>query len=204
MEKKSAIVAPLVPALVVVDVQNDFCPGGALAVPEGDQVVPVINGYMEEFAVAGLPIYASRDWHPEKTKHFKDYGGVWPLHCVEKTEGAGFHPDLRFPEETVIITKGDRPDEEGYSCFQGRDPEGRPFGEVLGARGIDRLFVGGLATDYCVRATVLDALKEGFGATLLKDAVRGVDLNPGDSERAVEEMKKDGADMVTIDKLKLD
>jgi nicotinamidase/pyrazinamidase len=195
MEEKSA--------LLVIDVQNDFCGGGALEVPEGDEVVPVINNYMEKFASAGLPIYASRDWHPEDTKHFKAYGGLWPVHCVQGSKGAEFHSGLKFPEGTVLITEGDSPDKEGYSCFEGHDPNGREFGEILKEGGIDHLYVGGLATDYCVRATVIDTLKEGFKATLLIDAVRGVDLNPGDSERAVEEMKKNGADTLTIDKLEL-
>jgi nicotinamidase/pyrazinamidase len=191
-------------ALLVVDMQNDFCKGGALEVPEGDEVVPVINSYMEKFASAGLPILASRDWHPENTKHFKAYGGLWPVHCVQGTKGAEFHSGLKLPEGTVVITEGDTPDKEGYSCFEGRDPEGRGFGEVLRASGVNHLYVGGLATDYCVKATVIDALKEGFKVTLLVDAVRGVDLKPGDSERAIEEMKRNGADTLTIDKLKLD
>jgi nicotinamidase/pyrazinamidase len=191
-------------ALLVVDVQSDFCQGGSLEVPEGDEVVPVINSYMEKFASAGLPILASRDWHPENTKHFKAYGGLWPVHCVQGTKGAEFHSGLKLPEGTVVITEGDTPDKEGYSCFEGRDPEGRGFGEVLRASGVNHLYVGGLATDYCVKATVIDALKEGFKVTLLVDAVRGVDLKPGDSERAIEEMKRNGADTLTIDKLKLD
>jgi nicotinamidase/pyrazinamidase len=198
-------------ALLVVDVQNDFCHGGALEVPEGAEVVPVVNSYMEKFASAGLPILASRDWHPENTKHFKAYGGLWPVHCVQGTKGAEFHSGLKLPEGTVVITEGDTPDKEGYSCdkegyscFEGRDPEGRGFGEVLRASGVNHLYVGGLATDYCVKATVIDALKEGFKVTLLVDAVRGVDLKPGDSERAIEEMKRNGADTLTIDKLKLD
>jgi nicotinamidase/pyrazinamidase len=191
------------PALVVIDVQNDFCSGGTLEVPDGDAVVPVINRYMEKFASRGLPIYASRDWHPETTKHFKAYGGVWPVHCVQGTKGAEFHGGLKFPEGTVVITEGDTPDKEGYSCFEGRDPEGRDFGELLRSGGVDHLYIGGLATDYCVRATALDALKEGFKVTLLTDAVRGVDLKPGDSERAVEEMEENGALTATLDEVKL-
>ncbi len=190
-------------ALLVVDVQNDFCPGGALAVPEGDRVVPVLNRYMELFISAGLPVYASRDWHPGRTRHFKDYGGLWPTHCVQGTKGAEFHPELKLPEGTVIITKGDDPDKDSYSAFQAHDPEGRPFKEVLERDGVEHLYVGGLATDYCVRATVLDGLREGFKVTLLIDAVRGVDLKPGDSERAVEEMKRNGADTITIEELKV-
>lgn len=192
------------PALVVIDVQNDFCKGGALEVPDGDAVVPVLNRYMERFASARLPIYASRDWHPETTKHFKKNGGLWPVHCVQGTRGAEFHEGLAFPEGTVVITEGDAPELEGYSCFEGRDPGGEGFGELLRSGGVEHLYIGGLATDYCVRATALDALKQGFKVTLLIDAVRGVDLEPGDSERAVEEMKKNGAAIATIDEIEIE
>jgi len=185
-------------ALVIVDTQNDFCPGGALAVPNGDQVVPVLNEYARRFAEEALPIFASRDWHPEKTVHFKDYGGKWPPHCIQGTRGAEFHPDLKLPEGTVIISKGMDPNEDAYSVFQGRDPEGKPFAQALREKGVEHLYVGGLATDYCVRATVLAALQEGFRVTLLLDAVRGVDVNPGDSERAIQEMIAAGANTATL------
>jgi nicotinamidase/pyrazinamidase len=180
-------------ALVLVDVQNDFLPGGSLAVPEGDRIVPVLNQYVDLFHRAGLPIYATRDWHPEQTRHFKAYGGVWPPHCVQGTRGAEFHPDLKLPPETIIISKGMDPNEDSYSGFQGRTAEGRPFAEELKARGIEHLYVGGVATDYCVRHTVLDARREGFQVTVLEDAIRGVDLTPGDSERALREMVEAGA-----------
>lgn len=190
-------------ALVIVDVQNDFCPGGALAIKNGDAVVPALNGYIGRFKAAGLPVYATRDWHPEKTIHFREYGGRWPAHCVKWTGGAQFHPGLKLPDGVVIITKGDGPDEDSYSAFDGKDHGGRTFAEALNGNGINHLYVGGLATDYCVRQTVLDALKEGLGVTVLLDAVRGVDASPGDSRQAVDEMIEKGADTTTLEELAL-
>lgn len=185
--------------LLVVDVQNDFCPGGALAVPEGDRVVPVLNEYMARFAAAGLPVYASRDWHPPRTRHFKEFGGAWPPHCIQNTPGAEFHPELRLPANAVIITKGSDPEEDAYSAFQAKTPDGQPFLERLRADGVTHLYIGGLATDYCVRASALDARRHGLAVTLLVDAIRGVDVNPGDSERAIEEMREAGVELGTLD-----
>jgi len=180
-------------ALLIIDVQNDFCPGGALAVPEGDRVVAVLNRYIERFREKGIPIIASRDWHPEKTTHFKAYGGIWPPHCVQNTRGAQFHPNLNLPAEAVVVSKGMAPDKDSYSAFQAVDPSGRPLADLLREQGVRQLFAGGLATDYCVRASVLDALREGFQVTVLTDAIRGVELKPGDSEKAMEEMVRAGA-----------
>jgi nicotinamidase/pyrazinamidase len=180
-------------ALVIVDVQNDFCPGGALGVPAGDEVVAPLNGYAERFARAGAPIFASRDWHPRRTKHFKELGGVWPPHCVQHSPGADFHPDLRLPAGTTIISKGMDPNEDAYSCFQASTAEGSAFRELLRERGVRRVLVGGLATDYCVKATVLDALHAGFEAVVLEDAVRAVDIRPGDGASALAEMRGAGA-----------
>lgn len=180
-------------ALVVVDVQNDFCPGGALPVADGDKVVPALNRYIERFQQAQMPIFATRDWHPEKTSHFKAYGGLWPPHCIQGTKGAEFRSDLQLPGNAVIVSAGMALDAEGYSGFEGRDDRGLGLAELLRGRGVERLFVGGLATDYCVKHTVLDGLKEGFQVVLLEDAVRGVDLQPGDSERAIAEMVRAGA-----------
>ena len=190
-------------ALVIVDVQNDFCPGGALPVPEGDKVVSVMNKYIQMFQKAGLVIYASRDWHPEKTKHFKAFGGVWPPHCVQGTKGAEFHPDLKLSPQTIILTKGEDPNEDSYSGFQARDPGKKPFTNSLKEKGIDHLYVGGLATDYCVRATVLDGLKQGFKVTVLMDAIKGVDIKPEDSANAIKEMERTGAGKTTLKDLKL-
>jgi len=180
-------------ALVVVDVQNDFCPGGALAVADGDQVVPALNRYIERFAVAGLPIFATRDWHPKTTTHFKIYGGQWPVHCVQGTFGAEFHVALKLAGGAVILSKGMAANADSYSGFDGIDSSGVGLAEWLRRSNATRIFVGGLATDYCVKQTVLDGLKQGFAVTLLEDCVRGVDLAPGDSQRAVREMLGAGA-----------
>ena len=183
-------------ALVVIDVQNDFCPGGALAVAEGDRVVAPLNGYIRRFADAGLPVFATRDWHPEKTVHFKAFGGLWPPHCLQGSKGAQFRADLALPENAVIVSAGMALDEEGYSGFDGVDSSGVGFAELLRRSSVTRIYVGGLATDYCVKQTVLDGLKRGYDVTLLEDAVRGVELAPGDSRRAVQEMLQAGADAI--------
>ncbi|GIV20473.1 MAG: nicotinamidase [Armatimonadota bacterium] len=188
-------------ALLIVDVQNDFCPGGALPVPEGDQVVPVLNRAIERLRQAGTPIIASRDWHPEKSTHFAAYGGQWPVHCVQNTEGAAFHPDLRLPDDAIIVSKGMGENEDAYSAFDARTEEGTPLEDLLRAKGVQRLVVGGLATDYCVRASVLGALERGFEVLVLKDAVRGVDVQPGDSEKALAEMQSKGAKLVALEEI---
>jgi len=182
-------------ALIVVDVQNDFCPGGALPVTEGDQVVSPLNRYIAKFEQAGSPIFATRDWHPVKTSHFNTSGGPWPPHCIQGSPGAEFHPALKLPSETVIVSAGMGPDEDGYSGFLGRDANGNKLVDLLRQRGVQRIFVGGLATDYCVKHTVLDGLKEDFKVVLLTDSVRGVNLQPDDSARAIKEMLNAGAEM---------
>ncbi|HLG50833.1 MAG TPA: bifunctional nicotinamidase/pyrazinamidase [Chloroflexota bacterium] len=188
-------------ALIIVDVQKDFCPGGALAVAEGDAVVPVLNEYARWFASRSAPVLASRDWHPVNSRHFRDYGGTWPIHCVQGTAGAEFHAGLELPQGTIIVSKGMDPDEDAYSAFQARTPEGVPLAEALRQRGIERVFVGGLATDYCVKATVLDALRQGFQAVLLIDGSRGVNVRPHDSEEAIEEMVRAGAELTTRERI---
>ena len=180
-------------ALIVVDVQKDFCPGGALAVPSGDKVVPVINGYIDKFTAKSLPVFATRDWHPRNHISFKAYGGIWPVHCVKETDGANFHPDLRLPASAVIISKATRSGKEAYSGFQGTRLK-----SMLRRLRVQRLFIGGLATDYCVKNTVLDALGSGFTVFFLIDASRGVDVNPRDSEKAVEQMLGAGASGIMI------
>jgi nicotinamidase/pyrazinamidase len=187
--------------LLVVDVQNDFCPGGSLAVPDGDAVVPVLNEYTRRFVSAGLPVYFSRDWHPEKTTHFEELGGRWPRHCVAGTEGANFHPELELPDGAAIVSKGTRPDEDAYSAFQARDESGASMTDLFQHAGVGEIYVGGLATDYCVRATVLDAIAEGYRVTLLVDAMLGVEVRAGDSDRALREMIARGARKVTLDTL---
>ena len=180
-------------ALIVVDVQNDFCRGGSLAVPDGDAVVPVLNRYMERAHAAGIPIIASRDWHPEKTAHFAAFGGTWPVHCVQGTHGAAFHAGLRLPPETLIASTGMSAKDEGYSALEGQLPDGSGVLDALRERGVTRIHAGGLATDYCVRATVLGALAAGFEVFLLRDASRAVDVAPGDGDRAMAEMLAAGA-----------
>ncbi|MFB0526743.1 MAG: nicotinamidase [bacterium] len=188
-------------ALLIVDVQNDFCPGGALAVPEGDKIVPILNKCMMIFSRKKWPIFASRDWHPKESKHFKKFGGPWPEHCIQNTRGARLHPNLRLPKETIILSKGMDPDKDSYSAFQAVNSKGTGFFELLKSSGIKELFIGGLATDYCVKSSVLDALKSGFKVKLLMDAIRGVNMKPKDSEEAIEEMVSRGAEKMTLEEL---
>ncbi|MBI2354214.1 MAG: bifunctional nicotinamidase/pyrazinamidase [Deltaproteobacteria bacterium] len=188
-------------ALLIVDLQNDFCPGGALPVPEGDLVVEPLNRAAQCFAAAGLPVVASRDWHPPVTRHFREYGGLWPPHCVQGSEGAAFHPALRLPEGSVVISKGSDPERDSYSAFEAATVEGRSLEEFLTSKGVRHLYVGGLATDYCVRSSVLDALRAGFAVTVLTDAVAGVEVAPGDSAKALEEMRQTGAQFGTVNEL---
>jgi nicotinamidase/pyrazinamidase len=180
-------------ALLVVDVQNDFCPGGSLGVREGDAIVPLINEYVEAFRSAGRPVIATRDWHPSRTTHFVQYGGIWPEHCVQGTPGAEFHATLRLPPDAIVVSKGTEPDEDSYSAFQARDERGRPLDELLADHGVKRLYVCGLATDYCVKFSTVDARSSGLEVVVFQDAIRGVDLEPGDSERAIAEMRAVGA-----------
>jgi nicotinamidase/pyrazinamidase len=174
-------------ALLIVDVQNDFCPGGALAVPEGDAVVPILNQCIAEAEARRVPIFASRDWHPENHISFRQRGGPWPPHCVKGTPGAAFHPDLRLPENVEIISKAENPDEDSYSAFGGTD-----LAERLRRAGVKNIWIGGLATDYCVRATALDAIHEGFKVHLISGATRAVNVRPNDGERALEEVRRAG------------
>ena len=186
-------------ALIVVDIQNDFCPGGSLPVPQGNEVVPVLNEYIRRARAAGMPIFASRDWHPAETKHFAAQGGLWPPHCVQGTWGAEFNPSLELPSEARVVSTGVDAEDDGYSAFEGRLPEdGRTLRETLRALGVTRVHVGGLATDYCVKATVLDALRDGLETHLLTDASRSVDVQPGDGERALRVMLDAGATPETI------
>jgi nicotinamidase/pyrazinamidase len=175
-----------------VDVQNDFCPGGALAVKNGNKVVPRLNKDIAAFAKAGLPIFFTRDWHPPNHISFRNQGGIWPPHCIQGTIGAGFHPDLDIPRGATIISKGDKPSAEAYSGFQGTDLESR-----LKKAEVKEIFLGGLATDYCVRESCLDALRAGFKVNVLKDCVKAVNVKPGDGARAFKEMRGAGANLTT-------
>lgn len=180
-------------ALLIVDVQNDFCPGGALPVPRGDEVVSVLNRAIATAQREGWPVIASRDWHPRLTSHFKEFGGTWPVHCVQGTRGAEFHPQLKLPPDAIVISKGTRPDEDSYSAFDGADAQGTRLADRLRALGVTELMVGGLATDYCVKHSALDALKQGWRVRVMENAVRGVDLKAGDTQRALDEMRTQGA-----------
>ena len=178
-------------ALIVVDVQNDFCPGGSLAVANGDTVVAPLNKLMNEFLDRGEPVFKTRDWHSPKTKHFAVYGGAWPVHCVAGTHGAEFHPDLLDDPRITIISKGIDESADGYSGFDGTD-----LARLLREEGVEQVWVGGLATDYCVKHTVLDALRAGFEVKALADAMRPVNINPNDGAQAIEEMRDAGAEIV--------
>jgi nicotinamidase/pyrazinamidase len=183
-------------ALLIIDVQNDFCTGGALAVPGSERVVERLNAYIAGAAARGMPIYASRDWHPATTSHFQPFGGVWPVHCVQDTAGARFHPDLRLPAAAIVISKGDDPSRHGYSALEGHTADGTPFLTDLRRRGINHLYVGGLATDYCVKHSAIDAAGAGLRVTVLEDAIAGVDVQPGDSSRALDAMREQHVDVV--------
>jgi nicotinamidase/pyrazinamidase len=180
-------------ALIVVDVQNDFLPGGSLAVPDGDAVVPVLNRYLAEFSARELPVYATRDWHPVNHCSFKAQGGPWPPHCVAESPGAQFAAGLKFPSGTSVISKATRPDKDAYSGFEGTDLDAR-----LRVRKIKRLFIGGLATDYCVLNTVRDALRLGHEVYLLTDAIRAVNVKPDDGRKAEAEMQHLGTKPITL------
>ena len=163
-------------ALIVVDVQNDFCPGGSLPVARGDEVVAPLNALIEEFLDRAEPVFKTRDWHPAKTKHFAAYGGVWPVHCVQGTRGAEFHPDLMDDPRITIISKGIDESADGYSGFDGTN-----LAQLLREDGVEEVWVGGLATDYCVKHT---------------DAMRAVNVSPCDGAQAIDEMRDAGAEIV--------
>ncbi len=188
-------------ALIIIDVQNDFCPSGALAVPEGDRIVPVLNKYINLCQNKKVPVFATRDWHPKKTRHFKKFGGSWPRHCVRLTKGAQFHPKLNLPKNTVIVSKGMDPEIDGYSAFDSVNDQGVSLLDLLKILRIQRLLIGGLATDYCVKFSVLDALKKGFRVGLLIDAVKGVNIKPNDSNKAILLALKKRAKKITVNRL---
>jgi nicotinamidase/pyrazinamidase len=174
-------------ALVIVDVQNDFCPGGALAVADGDAVVPEVNAL-----AARVPfVVATRDWHPPDHGSFRERGGIWPAHCVAGTDGAELHPGVERSRIDTIVDKGQSVDSDGYSGFEATGLE-----RTLRAHGVDRVHIAGLALDYCVRATALDARRAGFAVTLHRSATRAVEATPGDGERAVAEMRAAGVEIV--------
>ena len=183
-------------ALVVVDVQNDFAdPNGSLYVRGGEDVVARVNEAVDAARAGGSPVVYTADWHPESTPHFKRDGGIWPVHCVEGSWGAEFHPGLAV--DGPVVKKGTG-GEDGYSGFSVRDPETGETGptelaRILRERGVEAVVIAGLATDYCVKETALDALRMGFGTTVLTEAIAAVDLEPGDGQRAIEAVRRAGA-----------
>ena len=178
-------------ALIVVDVQNDFCPGGSLPVAHGDEVIAPLNKLMREFLDRGEPVFKTRDWHPPQTKHFAGYGGIWPFHCIQNTKGAEFHPDLLDDPRITIISKGIDDSDDGYSGFEGTD-----LGDLLREEGVNEIWVGGLATYYCVKQTVVDGVRKGFKVKALADTMRSVNVNQDDGAKAIEQMRAVGAEIV--------
>lgn len=178
-------------ALLIVDVQNDFLPGGALGVPHGDEIIPVVNDYVERFESRGLTIVFSRDWHPVDHCSFTSQGGTWPPHCVQGSAGGEFAASIRIPESSMIISKATAVDEEAYSAF-----EGTGLAESLRADGVRRILILGLATDYCVLASVRDALAAGFDAVVQENGVRAVNIQPDDGHKALAAMKAEGAELL--------
>ncbi len=181
-------------ALIIVDVQKDFLPGGSLPVPSGDEVIPVLNDYISLFKTAKAKVFATRDWHPANHVSFKEFGGIWPPHCIQGTEGANFHPDLKLPENVTVISKAMDPKQIRNSGF-----DGTTLADELKRGEVTRIFVGGLATDYCVKDTVLDGLCSGFVVVLLSDASRGINVKADDSEKAVSAMRIGGAKIATLE-----
>ena len=173
-------------ALIVVDVQNDFCPGGALAVPNGDEVIEPLNWLMRQHDL----VIATRDWHPGNHSSFAEQGGPWPPHCVQDSSGAQLHADLDTSNIDAVVDKGQSVGDEGYSGFDGTELE-----RMLRERGVERVHIGGLALDYCVKATALDALRLGFPVTVHLAATRPVEVEEGDGERAVAELRAAGAEI---------
>ena len=188
-EKESGIPQPdRESALLLVDLQNDFFPGGALGVAGADSLLLTINAYIKHFSTQGLSIFATRDWHPPDHVSFKEQNGIWPPHCVQGSHGAQFHSQLVMPPGTMVISKGTNPKKDAYSGF-----DGTSLSDRLEDANIKTLFVLGLATDYCVKQTVLDARKLGFQVIVLEDAMKGVNLQPDDCSKALHEMSAAGA-----------
>ena len=183
-------------ALIVVDIQRDFCPGGALPVTDGDEIIPAVNQLVRAFEKAGLPIFFTRDWHPRNHVSFRDKGGPWPPHCVQNTPGASFHPSLAIPTDAEVIDKGTLQGEDAYSGFQGTD-----LAHKLHGLHVVQIYVAGLATDYCVKNTVLDGEAQGFETYVITDCVRGVNLKRTDSATALRTMLSRGARQTTSGRL---
>jgi nicotinamidase/pyrazinamidase len=183
-------------ALLVVDIQKDFCAGGALPAPGGADIIPAVNRHLVDARSREMPVYATRDWHPPSTSHFKEYGGVWPPHCVQGTAGAQFHPELKLPPDAIVVNKGDDPQRHGYSAFDGHTSTGKALLDDLRDRHVTRVYLMGIATDYCVRESALDALRAGLEVRVLADSIAGIDARPGDAQRALDEISAAGARIV--------
>lgn len=186
-------------AILIVNVQNDFFPGGALQIPAGDRVLEPINRLAANFRSSGIPILASRYWHSPDSRFFRDYGGIWPVHCVRGTSGAEFHEQLKLPERTVVLSKGIDTEFDGYSAYEGITNDGRSMAQLLNELEIQKIIVCGLATDYCVMKTVLEAVQNCYRVTVMTDAVAGLNIEPGESSRALIKMELAGAQLDTVD-----
>jgi len=186
-------------ALILVDIQNDFCPGGALAVNEGDRIVPIVNRLISRFPL----VISTQDWHPANHISFEAQGGSWPAHCVQGTAGAELHPDLKTDTVALYFRKASSPDKDDYSEFAGKDEQGRSLDEVLKDYGVKTIYIVGLATDYCVLETVLDGLKYGYEVYAVTDAMRAVNVNPDDEEKALYKMASSGAHLLTSEVIDL-
>ncbi|MGD9976656.1 MAG: bifunctional nicotinamidase/pyrazinamidase [Bacteroidales bacterium] len=178
-------------ALIVVDVQNDFCSDGALAVNDGELIIDTVNELVRRFELEDMPIIFTRDWHPANHISFRDYGGIWPVHCVAGTKGAEIHQNIYFPSVSILVSKASLPESEAYSGFQGTG-----LASTLHDLGVEHLVVAGLATDYCVKNTVIDALTLGFSVDVVLEGVRAVNVNPNDGQVALDEMQTRGARML--------
>ena len=189
-------------ALILIDLQMDFCEGGAYPVPGGDEIVEPFNEYMELFSGLGRPTFSVKDYHPRRTDHFKEFGGELPTHCVKGTPGSELHPKLRFLDGAGLLSKGDRLSDDGASAFGGRDAVGMNLRGLLDKSESDTLFIGGLAIEDSIMTTTLEALRYGYRVILLKDALRGRELKIGDSLKAMEEMQRCGAEVITLEELK--
>jgi len=183
-------------ALIIVDIQNDFCKGGALEVPNGEEIISGINKIIESFHNSSMPIFATRDWHPSNHCSFQANGGLWPVHCVQGTYGSEIHSDLMIDDRVTIINKGTEIDKEAYSGFDGTD-----FADKLRKKNISKVIIAGLATDYCINWTTMGALKNRFSTKVISDLIKGIDLELGDCERAIAEMKNNGANFINSSEL---
>jgi len=188
---------PATTALILVDIQNDFCPGGSLAVPEGDQIVDIVNRLAPVFRF----VAATEDWHPPGHVSFKAQGGPWPPHCVQGSLGAELNPGLDQSGIDLIARKGFSLDKDTFEGLEAISDEGAKLDDILKQKDVDSIYVAGLATDYCVKATVLDAIKKGYKVFAITDAMRAVDVEPGDGQRAIDEMRAAGAQFITADQV---